>query len=335
MEIGFEVIHCNFTDSLDLVSLTRTVVQEDKMTDNGLAMYQWARAASQRYDGIGAGRIKLDYSSMVSGFFYPINISSQTPDRPDLVRFASAKTEERGVVRETIKDVAAQPRRYTVDWQAVVDQVVTRFADRFSMLAAEDGVTDEMFRDELEGLALTYYDAPPLPADEDAIALQDGYDGREKEATERCSKHFLLPALVFKEEFSLWDDLIHTAVAEVTHTICETTVKTWVHLNQTISTPDISDGEEKFVQSHELRRRGDVTTLRDAVHEARSVIQALMDELSWSIWKKTRPCPSNALLYVAMWPFGQEEDHWDPGCRTAEDLMRRDNGRGYWGDFRM
>lgn len=336
-EVGFEVIHCNFTDSLELVSQTRTMIGEDKMTEHGLWHYHFARAASRRYDGIGAGRIKLDYSSMISGFFFPINISSQTPGRPELLRFASAKPGELAALRLTIGEIAVQPRRYTVDWQAVVDQVVTRFADRFTLLTAKEGVTDETFRDEFESMALTYYDASPLPNDEDMnYDLEDDDGRRRREAAERCSRHFLLPALVFREEFSTWDELISTAVGEVTRTICETTQNAWMQLNRTIHSSAAANegGQRGGLTSHELLRRTDATKLRQGVQLARSVIQDLMDRLGWTIWKKTLPCPPDSFLYVAMWPFGTSRDHWDPGCRSVEHLQREENWFGYWRDHR-
>ncbi|KAK0386974.1 hypothetical protein NLU13_5288 [Sarocladium strictum] len=341
-EIGFEVIHCNFSDSLDLVSRPRTVVGEDKMTQHKLGVYHFARAASQRYDGIGAGRVKLDFSSMISGYFFPMNISSQTPGRPDLVRFASARTEELDAIRETIGEVAHQPRRHTVDWQAVADQVITRFAHRFSFLTARDGVADEIFRDELESMCLTYYDAPPLPDDEEPdwhwVSQEEDSERRQREAVERCSKHFLLPALMFKEEFTLWDELLHTAFAEVTHSICETTQRLWLKLNATMEeTPShaIDDVAETAVTSQELRRREDASTLSQAVVEARVAIQALMDELAWTVWKKKQPCPPDSFLFVAMWPFGTDKDHWEPGCRAVEESLDRESWYGYWAGVRM
>lgn len=48
---------------------------------------------------------------------------------------------------------------------------------------------------------------------------------------ERCLKYFLLLVLVFKEEFSLWDDLIYIVVVEVMYMICEMIVKIWVYFN--------------------------------------------------------------------------------------------------------
>lgn len=334
-EIGFEIIHCNFTDSLDLVSRTRTEIGENKMTWHDTWNFDWARAAGHRYDGIGADRIKLDYSSMVSGYFFPMNISSQVPDRPDLMRLASAEPEELHAIRDVVEEIARQERRHTVNWQGIVDQVITRFADRFVVLTAEEGVSDTAFKSELEGMTLTYYDAPPHPLDENSVSMAAYYDKREEEAVERCSKQFLLPATIFKDQFSPQDDLIHSAVAEVTHTICSKTQRIWVQLNRTITedSPSWADEDEASLGSSlELRRRADDLALASAVSQARSAIRDLMDELAWTDWKKPRPCAADAIPYVAMWPFGVARDHWNPGCRSLEELEKGKREKSYWDD---
>jgi hypothetical protein len=184
-------------------------------------------------------------------------------------------------------------------------------------------------------MTLTYYDAPPHPLDENSVSMAGYYEKREKEAVERCSKQFLLPATIFKDQFSPQDDLIHTAVSEVTHTICEKTQKIWIQLNQTTigdSSSWANEDEASLGPALKLRRRSDDLTLGLAVNEARSAIRDLMDELAWTEWKKTRPCAADSMLYVAMWPFGEERDHWNPGCRTLKEIEDIKHGSSYWDD---
>ena len=330
MEFGFEVIYCDFFDgNLALVSQTRTMVGQDKLTAHDGWLYQAMRGASRRYDGIGANRMKLDFSSMLSGFFYPMNTSSNIPDRPDLLRLGSASSQELKEIKNAVGKVAIQPRRYTVDWQAITDQIVARFADRFSMLATEEGVTDEMFMDDLEGMTLTYFDAPPLPDDEKLMSEKDSNEDLERrriEAVERCSRHFLLPAIAFELEFSEQDDLIYTAISQVTNQICKTTQQVWWQLVKALHRAELGrEAESVHQEAMALPQKS-----REAVQEARARIRDLMTALDWPTWTMKRRCAPNAFLFVAMWPFGTEKDHWDPDCRSVEELMDMKNWVGYW-----
>ncbi|RYO74359.1 hypothetical protein DL764_010884 [Monosporascus ibericus] len=65
MEIGFEVIHCNFTAGLDLLSMLRRPFfdQPEGCTDQACDMFQFARAIAYRYDGLNSSRVKLDFST--------------------------------------------------------------------------------------------------------------------------------------------------------------------------------------------------------------------------------------------------------------------------------
>merc|ERR1712000_51345 len=157
-EIGFEVIQCDFDHGLEQVSSLQTFYEEDRLSEHGLSAFQWTRAAGQRYDGIGGNRLNIDFSSMVSGFFFPINISSTTDERPDLIRLAAASELDLKDIKNYLQDVSMQPRRFTVHWQGVVDMVVARYADRFALMGSENTSVSQ-FISELESLTLAYVDA--------------------------------------------------------------------------------------------------------------------------------------------------------------------------------
>ncbi|PCD28355.1 hypothetical protein FGRA07_03494 [Fusarium graminearum] len=105
MEIGVEVIKCDFSKDLDLVNIMRTEVRNDIMEDKGMDAFQWIRAVAERYDGIGADRLRIDFSSMVSGLFFPINISNTNPKRPDLKRLGAATLKELKDIKVYLKGV--------------------------------------------------------------------------------------------------------------------------------------------------------------------------------------------------------------------------------------
>ncbi|KAL9072367.1 MAG: hypothetical protein Q9157_005138 [Trypethelium eluteriae] len=171
MEIGFEVVHCNLEHGMDLVSMTRSFLLENQAGSDELQLYQLARAIRHQFDGLQADRLRIDFSGMISGFFFPINISSTDPDRPHLIRLAAASLDELIDIKSYLGDILSRsrPKRFTVNWQAVVDMIVSRFADRLTLMAS-DKLSSENFINELEKFTLTYFDAPTLFQD---MAVED------------------------------------------------------------------------------------------------------------------------------------------------------------------
>lgn len=313
MEAGFEVIYCDFyDDALRRVSLTRTPMPDDRVGDNAMGSFMWARAIGERYDGLGAGRLRLDFSSMVSALFFPVNISSSDAERPDLVRLESAGLGELSDVKTYLEGVARRPRRFTVDWQGVVDLVVSRFAKRLASMG-HGSLSDGYFVDEVETLTTTWFDAPPLPEDITLAARDDGETNRTADAVDRCRKHYLRPALLDEEQWSSEDRLIFAAVDAVMESICESVF----YVRGLLVEASSSDPAENN------------KTLQNAVETGRAVVRRLMEDLGWTFWKQEQPCPVGEVLVIAMWPFGYVEDHWTPGCRSIEGIKRPD-GESYW-----
>ncbi|CZS82756.1 unnamed protein product [Fusarium graminearum] len=279
MEIGVEVIKCDFSKDLDLVNIMRTEVRNDIMEDKGMDAFQWIRAVAERYDGIGADRLRIDFSSMVSGLFFPINISNTNPKRPDLKRLGAATLKELKDIKVYLKGVLSQPRRYTVNWQGVVDLIVSRYSKRIALMAYKR-LQSHYFINEVEGATMTWV-------------------------------HYLRPALLVKEKWSMEDRLIYASLETVLGTICNTLYSVRRYILQASE----RDGEHN-------------AELEKAVRHGRVAMQELMDELAWTTWRKPQACAPDELPVIAMWPFGTKEDHWDPGCRSI-DTIQHPNGT-YW-----
>ncbi|KAF4996119.1 hypothetical protein FDECE_12576 [Fusarium decemcellulare] len=316
VEIGFEIIHCNFSSGVDLASVTRTELYQDTMGNHELSSFQWARAVGERYNDIGGDRLRIDFSSMVSGLFFPINISSTQAERPDLMRLGTATLDELKDIKGYLKDVATQPRRFTVNWQGLVDLIVSRFSKRLAMMAYES-LPSNYFIDEVEAATLTWFDAPPLPNDANMAEYQIN---RTTDAVQRCRKHFLRPALLARERWSLEDDLIYTSVDSVMQTIC-----TDLFSVRTLLIRASGSGSSDYKVN---KQDSDDAELDRAVETGRAVVQQLVDTLGWSTWKQRQPCAPDEVLFIAMWPFGEEDDHWNPGCRSVDQI--RQPSSSYW-----
>lgn len=319
MEVGFEVIHCDFRNSLDLVTMKRTMMRDDMVGDGYLSFFPWARAATERYDGIGGDRLRIDWSSMVSGLFFPINISSIDANRPDLTRLAAAAMSDLKDIKGYLKDVATAPRRFNVDWQATVDLIVARFVKPLKSMTYED-LLPGRFIDEVEAATLLWVDAPGYPDDVTA-ASEEG--NRTEDAVAHCRAHFLRPSTFKLDEWSLEDRLIYTSIDAVMEDICSNLFSVReVLLKASGSTWD----------AYHIGRVDD-EGMSEAIKQGRRMLQRLMETLGWTAWKQTQPCGPDEVLFIAMWPFGTENDHFNPGCRSLDGLQhaktsywRRDQG---------
>ncbi|CZR48274.1 uncharacterized protein FPRO_12884 [Fusarium proliferatum ET1] len=317
IEIGIEIIKCDFGESLDLVSMMRTELMDRILGKSGLATFQFVRAVGERYDGVGANRLRIDFSSMVSGLFFPINISSTVVGRPDLKRLGSATLEELKDVKAYLDNVLRQPRRFIVDWQGVTDLIMARYSKRLALMVHEP-LQSQYFIDEVEAATLTWYNAPPSP-DDNSMADQREVN-RTADAIEQCRVHYLRPALKARQQWSFEDELIYTSLDAVLGTICQTLFL----VRNALLEASGSDLDEYRIR---LDNEND-TEMEKAISSGRAVIRALMSDLGWSTWKKPQPCQPDEVNTIAMWPFGTKEDHWHPGCRSIETVQQP--GDRYW-----
>ncbi|KAM0270352.1 hypothetical protein ACHAPA_003536 [Fusarium lateritium] len=316
-EIGVEIIKCDFGNGLNLSSVIRTELYDKTMGRFGLAMFQWARAVAERYDGVGSDRLRIDFSSMVSGLFFPVNISSTMPERPDLKRLSAATLDELRYIKEYLKDILRQPRRFTVNWQGTADLIIDRYSKRLALMAYRS-LPLRHFIEEIETATLTWVDAPTTPGDVSMAGRE--VTNRTADAIEQCRIHYLLPALSAKERWSAEDELTYTSFDAVLNLICQTLFSVRSLLLEA-SGSNLTD----------YKIKGDIDNnpeLEEAIENGRITIQELIDTLGWSIWKKPQPCTPDEISMIAMWPFGTKEDHWNPGCRTVDRVQHPTDS--YW-----
>ncbi|KAI9681876.1 MAG: hypothetical protein M1822_006953 [Bathelium mastoideum] len=148
MEAGFEVILCNFEKDLDTVRISQAkgIVGPPGMIADGPAYF---KAIAARYHGIGGERVKLDYDNYISLFTYPGVTYVDDTGRPR-VDNASTSIED---VLEALDDMVLSEYNTaaaSVNWQAVVDMVVAKYADRIENLASGSISTLKEFKTEAE-----------------------------------------------------------------------------------------------------------------------------------------------------------------------------------------
>ena len=213
-EAGFEIILCDFKRDLDLVRIS--AVQRENPTNDrpgrgggfGSVSYFY-RSIASRFNGIGGGRVKLNYEHFVTAYAYTdLNLfakdeSSAADGMPRLKHIDSEALEPfRADLTRLVMDYdAVETARESFDWQSIVDMVVLKYSDFLAYLAS-----DEV--DSLAGLQSNV-----------STVFQAFIDDRERDAvveSRRCADQFL-PASVNDSP-----SLAGRVVFDVSYTICST-----------------------------------------------------------------------------------------------------------------
>ncbi|KAK1574043.1 uncharacterized protein LY79DRAFT_524617 [Colletotrichum navitas] len=346
MEIGFESIYCDFFDGLDLVSVLRRPWTDQVEGEHGMDLFEWARAAGQRYDGIGAGRVRLDFGGMVSALWYPLNVTNPN-GRRDMPRLGHPADGERAVILGRVEEIVKGAKRAggKVDWQGIVDMMVSRYADRIEALAdeGEDG-GDEAFLGQVLIVTNSFVDYPRDASDlaAAAAAARGEEEGYVKDAKERCAASHLAPARVWRDEWTPEDGMLHAAVSAVAERICGDLfgVRGLVLEAAPALAGAFSQADIQAVVAAARDGDGDGDgdedeKLGDAVRRGRAAIKALKRDLGWTGWKRCKPgCGVGEVCFIAMWPFGYLEDHFRPSCHNRSVMLDRwrpgGANVGYW-----
>lgn len=313
MEAGFEIIYCDFFDGLDLLSVqaspfqNETGIEYDPSKDFWLGLssrtldFEWLRAVAARFHGHPAGRLDVDWSSAVSAFAYPLNLSNPDWSRQDLPRVINATREDRLNIRARLREVVVNrggrtaAEKGVVNWQGVVDKIITRFSTRLWEMDHAELNANEL-------LAVLGTLINPF------IDYLDNSSAAEQLANDRCARHFLNQRLLPPENWTPEDNMIATAVGAVSRAICTSLFSAREVLRSNTAAADI-----------------DLSI--PAVNEARGIIQKLISNLRWSTWKECGNCGPDEICSIPMFPRGSEEDYFHPRCKNATGML---SSFGYW-----
>ena len=272
MECGFELIKCDFSEGLNFISHKRRPHQSKPEGWNGIFLLDFIRDIANRYHGIDGGRVHLDYSSMVSAYFYPANLSNPAED-PGQSKLPRLVETDKEVLKRIKSDLDLSFRDWKpsvgVDWQGVADMIVKRYADRLQWMATK--MENVMFLSQVNLMMNTFID----------------YDISEKQdPVTVCSEHFLQPIQSTTES----DRLIEAAFKTVTRRICGT----------------LFEVRESLLKKQES---DSVEGVYDTTYEV-ALIRDLNAWLDWSDWKLCGQCGLDEVCLIAVFPFGSTQDHY-------------------------
>ncbi|KAG4435314.1 hypothetical protein IFR05_009203 [Cadophora sp. M221] len=201
MEAGFELILCNFSTGLEFITANQRPKYDAPEGVMDSSQFEYVRGVAARYQGITSGRVKVDYSSMVSAYFYPLNLTNPDATKSKLPRLPVSDKEGLSRLKADVLDIfSSDSQADTVDWQGVVDMIVTRYSDRLQYLASSN-LTDRAALSEINFLLSAFIDYTDLSI---------------PNAIETCSRIYL-PTMISPTRS---DGLIYEAVLTVTRKIC-------------------------------------------------------------------------------------------------------------------
>ncbi|KAK7736973.1 hypothetical protein SLS53_006728 [Cytospora paraplurivora] len=296
MEAGFEIIQCDFREGLEQIqALQRPDPGPSDGPGGPMGDFEYIRGLSERYFGIGSSRAIIDYTSMVSAFFFPLNLTNPDPKRPDLPRLSNVSEAELGAIKAHLNRVIQEKHddvARTIDWQDVTDLIVARYTDRIQSMAEKPSTVESLLK-ELNFLLTPYID----------------YSGKEKDqiaaATDRCANFYLHGISPSSEA----DHLIHAGIKAVTTHLCT-----------------------KLFDVRELLIRTSSSVNSDVLSSAVATLRSLIEYLGWARFKRCLSCEIDEVCLIPMWPFGSKQDYDSPRC-VNESSVRDDGGDSYWGGF--
>lgn len=302
LEGGFEIILCDFEKHLDRTD----VVAVDREQVHGgpgglLGNWQYIKAITSRYHGIGGGRVAVDYDDFVSVFAYPdmdgLFTNDVQSDYP-MPRLQNVEAVDRVRIRDDLTDLILRKdwneKGDQQNWQDVADLVVQRYSKPLHHLH-----TNEEVRKDRDGL--TAYLTTLLRPFIDSTARNATLE------TQRCIAQVVPPVPNLPQTaFSL----AHRTLYTVTHHICDT-------LLSSLSIASAPTSHLSFTSMHASR--------------AVELIDQLVEYLQWTTWKECGTCEDEKVCFIPIWPMGSHEDHANPRCLGEGEASSRS---GYWGGHR-
>ncbi|KAH7345416.1 hypothetical protein B0J17DRAFT_639803 [Rhizoctonia solani] len=263
------------------------------------APWEWLRAASHTYDGVGEARVQLYPGWHVTAYGIPGSevVNRMTPMPNETID--TWRTEVDRMVSDSMHG-----RNSGVDWRGVTDMIVTRYADRLlqfkellSLVDQDDAYTPPTNASMHSKHAHCLVSSLLLPFFD--------WDASREDQIDLCTSSVLLPA---PDSLNRYERKLWTTVTHVHKSIC--TVLVDLHSELTSLRPDYA---------HNF----DLTS-----------IEELIAQLGWSVWVRCpEVCPWGQVCYIPIWPlvgFGTwnqtswprpGEGDWRPEPQCAGALM--------------
>ncbi|KAG2352831.1 hypothetical protein BDR07DRAFT_801102 [Suillus spraguei] len=317
MEMNFEVMICNFTSYMEVVSFLNlesprlvhgppTNPPEDP--NNAHHAFELMHSTSSREIYPGETRIILDFSGLVS-FYDTALVPSLVSQRVGLERWdhrvAGISSGDIDRVRDRLAQVLVRPPVTTsgIDWKTVLRVVVDRYASRLEMMEYLLNMTlddrsifnhAQQVQRRLRTVLLPYTVFAARPSNLNASG--NATSSWAAPVFRECATSHTASIAAHGATLMLSDSerLLLQAVRETTREICRIITKMWAS--------GMMVGVDPFYPPEQHPEVDLIHTLMD---EWKEDVSRLISWLDWSVWVKCRPaCSIEEMCYLPTWPFG-------------------------------
>ena len=319
---GFEVILCEFEGAVALTDSTRAgrggfAPPYVSKAASWMMIFDLYKCVKNQFWGLGREKMKVDFERMVSVYAVEgVDVwVNGTENQPRLTNMGNKqKVEVRKRLSEMIlgRDTSDDARETmlgkgetiaTVDWQVIVDAIVSYYSERLFDYAYGDD---------------PFLSTPSLMWENLNLLIRNfvNHDRRNAEQEIRRCTDLFIPS-TYRPTISA------TAVSQVLKQICTTILEAEAILSHPLHHDSRPTAQNPITFSQ--HQNDDQIVLG----RFRRLFRTLLEELSWPIHKVCRGCKSNEVCFTAVFPFGTAEDLQTPSCKNIEGTVRR-FAVGYW-----
>ncbi|KIJ12851.1 hypothetical protein PAXINDRAFT_171017 [Paxillus involutus ATCC 200175] len=318
MEMDFELMLCNFTSGVRVVSsLNLASVRPprnrqpllDPMDTPLIISFEAMYAGSWHNHFPGEIRVQLDLAGLVSFYdtqlvpsLVPIRIGQERWDH----RVQDTSSEDILAVKARLAEALTRPEGFStgIDWMTLVRVIVDRYAGRLELIqyllttpATDSETVLEHARKtqvQLRTMLTPYILHSAVPSTE--IELDWAVPVFKLCATTHTSSiQSDSPSMTPSEQ------LILQAIRDTTREICRVVTKMWAS--------GVHVGLDERLNPKELPSVREATNLMNAWWDD---VNRLMGWLDWNVWVKCKPeCGPEEMCYLPTWPFGFPWPDWD------------------------
>jgi len=308
MEMDFEIMLCDFTAGLEVVSLSHLASIAEPVSAVPripnpflLRMFEVMHAGSWHNRYPGDTRINLDLAGIVSLYdatLAPSLVGSRDgQERCDhnigAISSADIEAVRRRVSRTLERD---QGDVSGIDWKTLFRVIVERYSERLDLMdyllkSENDTIMDQALKVHVQlRVMLTPYifhsTKPP-------IASSDSSNSWATPVFKACGTAHTSSIVSYISSLNASERLLLHAVQETTREICRVITKMWVS--------GVLTGLDTYLP---LDSTPDATQMVRLMGSWRQELSALMTWLDWSVWVKCRPaCGPEEMCYLPSWPI--------------------------------
>ncbi|KIK89942.1 hypothetical protein PAXRUDRAFT_152067 [Paxillus rubicundulus Ve08.2h10] len=338
MEVDFELMLCNFTSGVSVVSFSNLPSVRPPSGPRPLldpwmapsvitveAMY----AGSWHYHFPGEIRVQLDLAGLVSFYdtelvpsLVPIRIGQERWDH----RVQNTSSEDITAVKERLAEALTRPEGFSsgIDWMTLVRVIVDRYAGRLELIqyllstpATDSDVLDlaRKIQVQLRVMLTPYILHSAVPSTE--VELDWAVP-----IFKLCSTTHTSFIQTDSPSMTPSEQLILQAVRDTTREICRVVTKMWAS--------GVHVGLDEHLNPKELPNAGEVTNLVDAWCDDANRLMAWLD---WNVWVKCKPaCGPEEMCYLPTWPMGFPTPDRDRKKRRPGDAESGSGALTYFHD---